>query len=396
MAGRLVITGMGAVTPIGIGVDAYWENLLAGKCGIGKVEGLDIKVDIAASCTEFNPENYMSKRKAAEMSRFIQMGYAAAKEAVEMSGLPKDSARTGLTVGTALDGLANITQTQKKYDASDRRRTDPRFLTKSLGNLAACHVSIEYGFTGPSLCINTACASGGDAILTAALLLKSGMADAMVVIGAEAPIDEVLMQSLIATKAISPTGSRPFDRTRDGFVPGEGAGALVIETLEHAQERNAEIICELCGWANNSDGYTAVAPRPDGAGEKKCMRDALAVAGIEPEQIGYVNAHGTATPKGDEVEAESIAEVFGKTPYVGSSKGSTGHMMGAGGITEVITCVKAIETGIIPPTAGLSEPGTDEVRLAADKTEADIAYAISNAFGFGGQNSSIIVGRFLR
>lgn len=396
MSGRLVITGMGAVTPIGNGVETYWENLLAGKCGIGKIEGLDIKVDIAASCSGFDPEDYMPKRKAAEMSRFIQMGYAAAKEAVEMSGLPSDSARTGLTVGTALDGLSNITQTQKKYDASDRRRTDPRFLTKSLGNLAACHVSIEYGFTGPSLCINTACASGGDAILTAALLLKAGMADAMVVIGAEAPIDEVLMQSLIATKAISPTGSRPFDRTRDGFVPGEGAGALVIETLEHAQERNAEIICELCGWANNSDGYNAVAPRPDGAGEKKCMRDALAVAGIEAEQIGYVNAHGTSTQKGDEVEAESIAEVFGKTPYVGSSKGSTGHMMGAGGITEVITCIKAIETGIIPPTAGLSEPDTDAVRLAVDKTEADIKYAISNAFGFGGQNSSIIVGRFVR
>lgn len=394
MAGRIVVTGMGAVTPIGNGTDTYWENLLSGRCGISKIEGCELKVDIAAQCKDFNPEEYMTKRKAAEMSRFIQMGYAAASEAVEMSGLEGDSSRVGLTVGTALDGLSNITETQKKYDSSDRRRTDPRFLTKSLGNIVACHVAMEYGFTGPSMCINTACASGGDAVLTGALLIKAGMADAVVVIGAEAPIDEVLMQSLIATKAISPTGSRPFDKTRDGFVPGEGGGALVIESEEHAKKRNAHIICELCGWANNSDGYNTVAPRPDGAGEIRCMKDALAAAGISPEEMGYINAHGTSTSKGDEVEALSISEVFGKVPYVGSSKGATGHMMGAGGITEIITCIKAIQTGIVPPTTGLENPDTDAVKFVFDKTEADIKYAMSNAFGFGGQNSSIIVGKY--
>lgn len=393
MTDKLVITGMGAVTPIGIGVDKYWENLIAGKCGIKKIPGWNLDIDIAATCDDFDPTDFMPKKLASSMSRFIQFAYAAAGEAISQSGLADDSDRVGTTVGTAMDGFDYITASQKKYMEDPHKRTDPRLLTKTLGNICACHVAMAHKFTGPSLTVNTACASGGDAIATAAMLIRSGACDSVVTMGAESPVDEILMLSLLETKALSPTGSRPFDVSRDGFVVGEGGGALVIEREETALARGAKILCELKGWGNTSDGYNVVAPMPEGIGEKKCVRNALKMAGLEPEDIGYVNAHGTSTTKGDEVEVLTVSEIFGKNVLVGSTKGATGHMMGAGGVTEVIACIKAVETGILPPTLGLTEPMSDAVRFVTETTKLDIDNAMSNAFGFGGQNSCIIVGR---
>ena len=243
--------------------------------------------------------------------------------------------------------------------------------------------------------VNTACASGGDAIALAAMMLITGQADAIIAVGGECAVDEVLAQSLISAQALSTTGSRPFDKSRDGFVIGEGGGAVVIETEAHALARGADILAVLAGWGNNNDAYHEVSPRPDGEGEMRCMRQAIETAGITASDIGYINAHGTATIKGDEAEVLSVKEMFGRDVIVGSTKGATGHMMGAGGITEVITCIKAIETGIIPPTLNLKDPMSEDICFACETpVKADIEYAMSNAFGFGGQNSSIIVGKY--
>ena len=252
--------------------------------------------------------------------------------------------------------------------------------------------------------LNTACASGGDAISLCIMHLQAGLADTMIAVGAEAPVTAVLIQSLVSAQALStrnddPQGaSRPFDADRDGFVIGEGAGALVIETEEHAKARGAHIYAVLAGCGNNTDAYHTVTPKPDGEGEILCMKQALEMAGIQPSQIGYVNAHGTATIKGDVTEDLSTRTVFGTDSNVkiGSTKGATGHMMGAGGITEIITCVKALETGILPPTLNLEnlDPECVMQYVSAAEEVSGMEYAMSNAFGFGGQNSSVIVGKY--
>ena len=398
MKDRLVITGMGAVTPIGIGVEEYWRNLIDGRSGIGEIEGIDTEymaVKIAAQARTFNPSDFMPRKKAGEMDRFMQMAYAAADEAIKSSGIEIDPFRTGITVGTALDGFCTITSTQKKYEAASIKKVTPRFLAKALGNICGCHIAMAHDIKGPSMTVNTACASGGDAIALAAMMIMTGQAVAVIAVGGDCAVDEVLAQSLISAQALSPTGSRPFDKSRDGFVIGEGGGAVVIESETHALARGARILAVLAGWGNNNDAYHEVSPRPDGEGEKRCMKQAMSMAGVSAADIGYINAHGTATIKGDEAEVLSVKEIFGADVIVGSTKGATGHMMGAGGITEVITCVKAIETGIIPPTLNLREPMSEDICFAGEApVNKSIDYAMSNAFGFGGQNSSIIVGKY--
>ncbi len=403
---RLVITGMGAVTPIGIGTDTYWENLLAGKTGIDYIQSLDIEdlpVKIAGEVRDFDPKDYMPRKKSNEMDRFMQMTFAAAAEAIEQSGLEIEPYRTGITVGTALNGIGTITETERTYNAAKIKKVGPRFLAKSLGNICASHIAIAHDIKGPSMTLNTACASGGDSIALSAMLLRSGMADVMVATGGEAGVNTILIQSLASAMALSTANEdpakacRPFDSGRTGFVIGEGAGALVLETEEHALARGAKIYAVLEGWGNNTDAYHPVTPKPDGEGEILCMKQALEIAGIEPGAIGYINAHGTATHKGDVVENNAIKSVFGADSPVriNSTKASTGHMMGAGGITEVITCVKAIETGIIPATLNLENKDQECDMYYVSSTEKDmnIDHAMSNAFGFGGQNSSIIVGK---
>lgn len=403
---KLVITGMGAVTPIGIGVEEYWQNLLAGKTGIDLIEDSEfeeVPIRFAGQVKNFNPKDYMPGKLAGQLDRFMQLAYVAAGEAISQCGGLGDPYRTGITVGTALNGFGTITETEKTYVEAKIKKVGPRFLPKALGNVCASQLAIAHDIHGPSMTLNTACASGGDAITLAATLIQAGMADVMVAVGAESALKPLLFQSLASAQALSPNNDnpqqacRPFDADRDGFVSGEGAGAIVIETEEHARARGAKVHAYLAGWGNNTDAYHPVTPRPDGEGEILCMQQAIEIAGIKPEEIGYINAHGTATIKGDICETEAVKKVFGEDTdvLVNSTKAATGHMMGAGGVTEVITCIKAMNEGIVPGTLNLDNKDPEcDLNYVAENTEAaDLKYAMSNAFGFGGQNSSIIVGK---
>ena len=403
---KLVITGMGAVTPIGIGVEEYWQNLLAGKTGIDLIEDSEfeeVPIRFAGQVKNFNPKDYMPGKLAGQLDRFMQLAYVAAGEAISQCGGLGDPYRTGITVGTALNGFGTITETEKTYVEAKIKKVGPRFLPKALGNVCASQLAIAHDIHGPSMTLNTACASGGDAITLAATLIQAGMADVMVAVGAESALKPLLFQSLASAQALSPNNDnpqqacRPFDADRDGFVSGEGAGAIVIETEEHARARGAKVHAYLAGWGNNTDAYHPVTPRPDGEGEILCMQQAIDIAGIKPEEIGYINAHGTATIKGDICETEAVKKVFGEDTdvLVNSTKAATGHMMGAGGVTEVITCIKAMNEGIVPGTLNLDNKDPEcDLNYVAENTEAaDLKYAMSNAFGFGGQNSSIIVGK---
>lgn len=403
---KIVITGMGAVTPIGIGVENYWNNLIEGKTGIDTIKNFDaseLPVQIAGEVTDFNPNDYLPKDVVRKTDAFMQYAYIAAEEALNRSGVEIEPQRTGIIMGTAMSGISTIAFTQEELDAAENKKVGPRFIPKILGNIAAANIAIAHNIQGPSYTISTACSSGGDAINQAAMLLKTGKADVMLAVGAESAHCPIFIHSLAAAKALSKNNenpqkaSRPFDVDRDGFVIGEGGGALVLETEEHAKARGAKIIGELLACGNTGDAYHVTAPHPEGRGAIACMLQALAEANLKPEQIGYVNAHGTSTLKGDEVEVHSVTEVFGDSlPLVSSTKGATGHMMGAGGVTEVIACMKAVETGIIPPTINLDNPIPDtKIDFVPNKArEAQIDYAMSNAFGFGGQNSSVIVGRY--
>ena len=349
---KIVITGMGAVTPIGIGVDNYWNNLIGGKCGIDRIQSFDaseLAVQIAGEVKDFNPSDYLPKDVVRKTDAFMQYAYIAAEEALKQSGIEIEPERIGIVMGTALSGISTIAFTQEALTGASHKKVGPRFIPKILGNIAAANIAIAHNIQGPSYTVSTACSSGGDAINQAAMIMKAGKADAMIAVGAESAHCPIFIYSLANAKALSrnnenpKTASRPFDEARDGFVIGEGGGALILETEE------------------------------------------------------YINAHGTSTPKGDEVETKAVAEVFGNNPpLVSSTKGATGHMMGAGGITEVIACIKAIETGIIPPTINLENPIPDcKIDFVPNEPrKADISYAMSNAFGFGGQNSSVIVGRY--
>ena len=405
---RLVITGMGAVTPIGIGVSAYWDALTAGRCGIGRITRFDasaLPVQIAAELKGFDPSDHMPKTLARTMDPFMQFAFVAAQEALDSSGLNVDAEteRIGIVMGTAMSGVTTVAHTQQEFDAG--HRVGPRFVPMTIGNIAAAQIAIARGIRGPSLTVNTACSAGGDAILTSAMLLLAGEADAMLAVGGESILCPIVVSGLSQAKALSrrnddpETACRPFDAGRDGFVIGEGGGALLIETEAHALARGAHIYAELAGWANTSDAHHVTAPCPDGAGAARCMRLALQKAGMQPSDIGYINAHGTSTPLGDKAETLAVKAVFGgreSAPPVSSTKSATGHLMGAGGLTETIACIKAIETGILPPTLHLETPDPDcDLNYVPNTVRrADITAAMSNSLGFGGQNSSIIVSHY--
>lgn len=396
---------MGAVTPVGTGVGEFWRSLVSGRCGIGVLDRFtdeDIPVRVAALVRGFDAGLYMPGKLAKDSSRFSQYAFAAAAEALGQSGLDTaaEAGRTGITMGTAMAGVVDIAATQEEMTRSGESKVSPRFVPKTLGNIAAAQIAIEYGLTGPSITVSTACSSGGDAIKLAMMLLRSGEADAMVAVGADSIICPLVTSSLSMARALSretdPSAAcRPFDVRRNGFVMGEGGGALVLETEEHARARGAAILGYVLSAASNNDAYHITSPAPDGRGARACMREALRQAGLGPEDIGYINAHGTSTPVGDGIEAAAIREVFGAcTPAVSSTKAATGHMMGAGGITEVISCVLACREGVLPATIGTSEldPACEGVDIiTAEARKCSVRTAMSNAFGFGGQNSSIIV-----
>lgn len=407
---KLVITGMGAVTPIGVGVPAYWQALTAGTCGIGRItrfDASDLPVQIAAELKDFDPAAYMPKTLARTMDPFMQYAFVAAEEALGDSGLDiaADPDRVGIVMGTAMDGVTTVAGTQQAYDAG--KRVGPRFVPMTIGNIAAAQISIAHGITGPSMTLNTACSAGGDAIMTAAMLLRTGEADAVLAVGGESILCPIVVAGLSQAHALSRRNDdpeqacRPFDADRDGFVIGEGGGALILETEEHARARGAHIYAELAGYANTSDAHHVTAPHPEGAGAAACMRRALKRAGLQPSDIGYINAHGTSTGLGDIAETQAVKAVFGgreSAPPVSSTKSMTGHLMGAGGITESIACILAIRDGILPPTLHLAhpDPACDLDYIPNEARKTRITAAMSNSLGFGGQNSSLIFTQYTR
>ncbi|MBQ8982769.1 MAG: beta-ketoacyl-ACP synthase II [Lachnospiraceae bacterium] len=409
----IVITGMGAVTPVGIGVDTYYHNLIQGMCGIHRISHFDassLPVQIAAEVPDFDPEKYMSRKQAKEMPLFMQYGYAAAEEALIDAGLhpdrpedlPVSPERIGIVVGTAFSGLATIAETQDGVSTGTHSKISPRFVPKIIGNIAAAQIAIAKGFRGPSLTVTTACSSGADALSTGMMLIGSGEADVVLCIGVEAATCPINIMGLASAHALSTyndqpeTASRPFDATRNGFVMGEGGGCIIIETEEHAKARRAAIHASVIGWANSTDGYHVTAPHPEGIGAIYCMQRCIEKAGISVADVDYINAHGTSTPMGDIIETTAIHTLFGEHASklaISSTKGATGHMMGAGGIVETICCVKTIQEGIIPPTLNLitPDPQCDLDYTPNSARKQSVHIAMSNAFGFGGQNSSILL-----
>lgn len=398
MSSRIVVTGMGAVTPLGNGVETYWNNLISGKCGIRKITRFDtsnLAIQIAAEVPPYDLEAVMPKKLIRQTDEFTQYAYVAAEEALG-DQQPADPERFGLVVGTAMAGIATIATTQDELSRGIHKHVSPRFVPRVLGNIAAAQIAIAHNICGPSITVSTACASGNDAISSAAFLLTGGAADAVLAVGTECILSPLVLGSLSSAGALSKENDdpqhacRPFDANRKGFVIGEGGGALLLETLEHAEARNATIYGELAGWANNTDAYHITSPEPHGARAAASMRTAIRMAGLKPEDVGYINAHGTGTIAGDQAEVLAIKQVFGDaSPKVSSTKGATGHMMGAGGITEAIACIKALETGILPPNLNLEDPAFDLDFVTDNSTPVPIQAAISNAFGFGGQNSSL-------
>jgi len=407
---RIVVTGMGAVTPVGIGVDNYWKNLIGGKSGttyISRFDTCGMPVKIAAEVKDFSAEDFLPRKLVRNTDIFMHFALVAADEALEDSGIKANfnPERTGIVLGTCFGGISTIVENQHELSCNPDFRISPHFVPKALGNIAAAQIAINHGLRGPSLTVNTACSSGADAIGLAKMLLQAGEADVVIAAGAESIICSLMVAGLTQSKALSTynddpsKASKPFDLMRDGFVIGEGAGAVVLETLQHALGRGAEIKAELLGYASNTDGYHVTSPEPEGKGEIRCMRQALSNAGLPAEAVDYINAHGTATKLGDQIETAAIKAVFGERAGsipVSSTKGATGHMIGAGGITEFIACIQAIREGIIPPTINYEQqdPLCDLDYVPNKARRAEVKVAMSNSFGFGGQNASLLAGKF--
>jgi 3-oxoacyl-[acyl-carrier-protein] synthase II len=405
---RVVVTGMGVVSPVGIGVSAMWQGLLAGQSGAGPItqfDAADHRTRIACEVTDFVVEEHLDPKEAKRMDRFTQFGMVAANEAIAQADLPKDNGdRIGVVIGSGIGGMWIYEHQHNLLRARGPRKVSPLFIPMMIGDMAAGLVSIEHGLRGPNYCTVSACASGAHAIGDAALLIGNGMADAMVCGGTEATITPMAVAGFANMKAMSTRNdepelaSRPFDSGRDGFVIGEGAGILVLESLEHAQERGARILGEICGFGITGDAYHMTAPHPEGEGAVRAMRLALEMADMKPSDIGYINAHGTSTPLNDKGEVAAVKEVFGDAAYalkMGSTKSMTGHLLGAAGGLETVISILALQDGDVPPTINLTDPDPDcdldHVPNVAGK--AELKAVLSNSFGFGGHNVALIVGR---
>jgi 3-oxoacyl-[acyl-carrier-protein] synthase II len=408
---RVVVTGMGLVVPIGIGVETAWKNACEGKSGIGRLtrfdpEGFDTR--IAAEVKGFNPELYIEKKEVKKMDLFIQYALAAAKEAVEDSRLsitPENGDRIGVIVGTGLGGLPTIEKYHQILMERGPGRISPFFIPMLVANLAAGQIAIQYGAKGPNICLVTACATGGHCIGDAFRAIVYGDADAVIAGGTEANITPLTVGGFNAMKALSTRNDepekacRPFEKNRNGFVIAEGAGIVILEELEFAQKRNARIYAELIGYGYTGDAYHITAPSPDGDGAIRCMRMAIKDAGLKPEDIDYINAHGTSTQLNDLTETIAIKKVFGdhaKRIPISATKSMTGHLLGAAGSTEAIFTILALRDGILPPTINYEEPDPecdlDYVPNVARRQHLNTG--MSNAFGFGGTNATLIFKKF--
>ena len=416
---RVVVTGLGMVSPLADGVEATWERLLAGASGAGMIEKFDTSNVVTKYACEvslgdgtngtFNGDAYLEPKERRKIDDFILFGMAAAQQAVQDSGwMPQadaDRERTGVMIGSGIGGLQTIAETALLIDKKGPRRVSPFFIPGALINLVSGQVSIKYGFKGPNHAVVTACSTGAHAIGDASRLIMFGDADVMVAGGAESSICEIGIAGFNACKALStkseadPTkASRPYDADRDGFVMGEGAGVVVLEELEHAKARGAKIYAEVLGYGMSGDAYHITAPSETGEGGERSMRAALKNAGLEPQAIDYINAHGTST-MADTIELSAVERLLGDAASgvtMSSTKSSTGHLLGAAGAIEAIFSILAIRDQVAPPTINLDNPAVQTpIDLAPNaKVERKINVALSNSFGFGGTNASVIFGKF--
>ena len=413
---RVVVTGLGLVTSLGCGVEVNWENLLAGKSGIGAIQSFDIS-DLPAKIAGqvpvgetaeglFNADDWMTPKDQRRMDDFIVYGLTAAIQAVADSGwtaeTEEDQVRTGVMIGSGIGGLNEIAKNAVLVESGNIRRVSPFFIPASLINLVSGHVSIKFGFKGPNHSVVTACSTGAHAIGDAARLIMLDDANVMIAGGAEAAVCRLGMAGFCAARALS-TGfndtpqmaSRPWDKDRDGFVMGDGAGTLVLEELEHAKARGANIMAEVVGFGLSGDAHHITAPAEDGNGAQRCMEAALKRAGANPEDIDYINAHGTSTPLGDEIELAAVERVFGDHSNglsMSSTKSAIGHLLGAAGAVESIFSILAMRDGVVPPTLNLDNSSVDsDIDLVPHQAkEHPVKTVLSNSFGFGGTNASLV------
>jgi len=415
---RVVVTGLGAVSPLGCGVDHIWQRLTKGESGISSIQGFDVS-DLPSKIAgvipvgetehgHFNIDDHVDRKEQKKMDTFIAYAMAAADEAVKDSGWQpteeEDLDVTGVMIGSGIGGLEGISEGTLKVLDRGPRRLSPFFIPANLINLASGFVSIRHGFRGPNHSVVTACATGSHAVGDASRLIMWGDADVMVAGGTEAAVCRMGIAGFCASRALSTnfnddptTASRPWDKDRDGFVMGEGAAVLVLEELEHAKKRGARIYAEVCGYGLSGDAYHLTAPAEDGNGGYRAMKGAFRNSDVSIEQIDYINAHGTSTPLGDEIEHNAVKRLMGDhagNVVMSSTKSAVGHLLGAAGAIEAIFSVKSIETGVVPPTLNLENPsdGCDMNLVPKEAQERKVDYALSNSFGFGGTNASLIFG----
>lgn len=410
MSKRVVVTGMGAITPIGNSVNEYWESLKAGKVGIGPItyfDTTDYKATLAAQVKDFNAKDYMDPKAARRMETFSQFAVAAAKEAMEDSGLDmsvEDPYRVGVSIGCGVGSLQRMESEEHKLVTKGPSRISPLMVPMLISNMAAGNVSIQFGLKGKSINIVTACSTGTHSIGEAYRTIQYGDADVMLAGGTESSICPIGIGGFAALTALTPAtdplrASIPFDKERSGFVMGEGAGVVVLESLEHALNRGAHIYAEITGYGATSDAYHITSPAEDGEGAARAMTDAMKEAGVSPEQVSYINAHGTATHHNDLFETRAIKLALGDAAYnvpISSTKSMIGHLLGAAGAVEFIACVKSIQDGFIHPTAGLMVPDEDcDLNyVPGHGIEADVDVVMTNSLGFGGHNATVLVRKY--
>ena len=407
---RVVITGLGILSPVGIGVSENWQAILAGKNGIGRITQFDASgfpSMIAGEVKNFNPGQFLAEKDARKMDRFMQLGMAAGIEAIQDAGLTADEAdaeRIGVHIGSGIGGLGTIENTTRSYLEKGQRRISPFYIPMTIINMVSGNLSILFGLKGPNLAMVTACATATHAIGDAGRLIEYGDADVMVAGGAEGAVTPTSVAGFGNAKALSTrnddpaTASRPWDKDRDGFVLGEGAGVVVLEELEHARRRGARIYCELVGFGMSGDAFHMTSPPEGGEGAARCMHSALRNAGINPAEVQYINAHGTSTPLGDKAETQAVKAAFGDHAYrlaMSSTKSMTGHLLGAAGGVEAIYTALALCHQVAPPTTNLftPDPECDLDYVPNQAREMKIDVALSNSFGFGGTNGTLVMRR---
>ncbi|MEG1256289.1 beta-ketoacyl-ACP synthase II [Clostridium sp.] len=403
---RVVITGMGAVTPIGNDVNSFWNGIKEGQCGIDFIKSMDVekfKVKIAAEVKNFNPDIVLDKKESKRMDKYCQFAMVAADEAVKSSKLKLeevDSYRLGVLVSSGIGGLQILEHEYRRMIEKDTTKVSPFLIPMMIGNIAAGNIAIKYDAKGPCMSIVTACATGTNSIGEGFEMIRANRADVIIAGGAEASISQTGVAGFTSLTALSKSedpkrASIPFDKNRSGFVMGEGAGVVILEELEHAKARGAKIYGEVVGYGSTCDAYHITSPSPDGEGASRSMKLAIEQGNIRLEDVSYINAHGTSTPYNDKFETIAIKNLFKEVAYnipVSSTKSMTGHLLGASGAIESIVCIKALEEGFVPPTVGLEEKDEDcDLDYVANVgRKAELKYALSNSLGFGGHNATLL------